>query len=154
LALVALLSALNANLFVPTRVLFALGRDQLFASGAAAVNAGGTPGVAMLLTTLAGILFVLVGGGFGRLFAVFSFFTVVNYSACFLSLFVLRWREPNRPRPFRAWGYPWTMLVVLIASLGFLLGALLGDWHNSRFALGLLALSYPAYWLTQRVGTK
>lgn len=154
LALVALLSALNATLFVPTRVLFALGRDQLFASQAAAVNAGGTPGVAMLLTTLAGILFVLVGGGFNQLFAVFSFFTVVNYSACFLSLLVLRWREPNRPRPFRSWGYPWTMVLVLIASLGFLLGAILSDPLNSLSALALLALSYPAYRLTQRRGNK
>jgi APA family basic amino acid/polyamine antiporter len=154
LALVALLSALNANLFIPTRVLFALGRDQLFATQAATVNAGGTPGVAMLLTTLAGMLFVVVKGRFDVLFSIFAFFTVVNYSACFVSLLVLRWREPELPRPFRVWGYPWTILLVLIASLVFLIGSIISDKRNSLYALVLLAASYPVYEMVRSIRKK
>jgi APA family basic amino acid/polyamine antiporter len=145
LALVSLLGALNANLFVPTRVLFALSRDRLFAREAAAVSPRGTPTGALLWTTLGSCLLVAVSGRFEQLFTIFSFFAVANYSACFVSLFVLRRREPRLPRPFRAWGYPWTTLLALAGSVIFLVGFLLSDTVNGLYALGLLALSYPAY---------
>ena len=63
----------------------------------------------------------------------------------FISVFVLRKREPNLPRPYRVLGYPWTTLIVLIGSIAFLAGAVAGDTKNSLWALALLALSYPVY---------
>ncbi len=151
LALVSLLSALNANLFIPTRVLFALSRDRLFAAKAAGVTAGGTPAVALLMTAAAALLFVVVGRQFDKLFAIFAFFAVANYSACFVSVFALRRSEPKLPRPFRTWGYPWTTLLALIGSLVFLIGFLFSDPRNGGYALALLALSYPAYRLVLKM---
>jgi APA family basic amino acid/polyamine antiporter len=76
---------------------------------------------------------------------VLAFFFIANYTLSFVSLFVLRRREPGRPRPYRAWGYPWTTVAALIGSVMFLVGAVAGDTRNSLFALVLLAASYPAY---------
>ena len=65
---------------------------------------------------------------------------------------VLRRREPNLERPFRAWGYPWTTIIVMIGSVAFLVGAVMGDTMNALYALVLIAASYPLYliakWLT------
>ena len=47
---------------------------------------------------------------------VLAFFFVANYILSFISLFVLRRREPEKPRPYRAWGYPFT---TALALLGF-----------------------------------
>ena len=44
------------------------------------------------------------------------------YGSGFISLFVLRFREPDLPRPFRAWGYPWTTLAVVVLSGVFVAG--------------------------------
>ena len=53
-----------------------------------------------------------------------AFFFVVNYILSFVSLFVLRRREPDKPRPYRAWGYPVTPALALIGSVLFLAGAI------------------------------
>ena len=77
--------------------------------------------------------------------AALAFFFVANYSMCYLSLIILRWREPDLPRPYRSWGYPWTTLLVLLGSVAFLIGAIIGDRKNSLVALAILAGSYPLY---------
>ena len=58
---------------------------------------------------------------------------------------MLRFREPEAERPYRAWGYPLTTALALAGSLAFLVGAVRDDTANSLFALGLLAFSLPIY---------
>jgi APA family basic amino acid/polyamine antiporter len=128
----------NAIMMIGTRIVFAMGRDRLIWSRTAAVNAGGTPGVATLVTTAVAIVLILTGT-FQRLVATASFFLAANYAVCCLVLIVLRRREPELPRPFRAWGYPWSAYLVLIGAAVFLVGVLVGDPVNSAVALSLLA---------------
>ncbi|HEV3470893.1 MAG TPA: APC family permease [Pyrinomonadaceae bacterium] len=149
LTVVSLLSAVNALLLIATRVPFAMSRDRLFPAWAVRVNRGGTPTVALLFSLAATLLF-LTGGGFNQVIAVLAFFFVANYAVSFTAVFVLRRREPEAPRPFRAWGYPWTTALALLGSLAFMAGAVATDTRNSLYALALLALSYPAYLLVKR----
>ena len=58
---------------------------------------------------------------------------------------MLRVREPDRDRPYRAWGYPWTTGVALLGSVAFLVGAIAGDTRHSVYALLVLAVSYPVF---------
>jgi APA family basic amino acid/polyamine antiporter len=81
---------------------------------------------------------------------VLAFFFVANYILSFVSLFVLRRREPNKPRPYRAWGYPVTPALALIGSVLFLAGAISTDTANSVYALLLLAVSYPVFLALKR----
>jgi len=150
LSLLSALTALNPGLFQATRVLFALSRDRVFTRHATYVNPRGTPSVAMLATSFAAMCFVATGT-FTYLVAITAFFYVLNYAIAFAALFALRRREPDLPRPFRAWGYPWSTGAVLAGSVAFLVGAVAGDWHNSLYALGLLVLSYPLYRLVRRL---
>jgi len=98
---------------------------------------------ALLLSTIVGILFVL--GSFERVIAMLSFFFVANYTLSYASLFMLRRREPDMPRPYRAWGYPWTTGIALLASAVFLVASLLEDRDNAPLALLGLVLSYPIF---------
>ena len=152
LTIVALLSALNSNHLMASRVLLAMSRDGLVTRRAARVNAGGTPTVALLVSVLAALLFIALGRTFAQVITVLAFFFIAIYALSFTSLFVLRWREPDRPRPYRAWGYPWTTAAALIGSVAFLGAAVAGDTRNSVYALLLLAASYPAYLLVRRRG--
>jgi APA family basic amino acid/polyamine antiporter len=133
-----------------TRVLFAISRDGLFMKAGAQVNEGGTPTIALLLSVIVAVLFIVFGQTFGTVLTVLAFFFVANYTLSFISLFVLRCREPNKDRPYRAWGHPWTTGLALIGSAMFLVGAVISDTWNSAYALGLLALSYPLYRLMRR----
>ncbi|MGN6719151.1 MAG: APC family permease, partial [Candidatus Binatia bacterium] len=105
LAVLSLVPLLNAVMMMGTRIVYALGRDQLFWSRTSRVNAGGTPGVAMLLTT-AIALGLIASGTFQRLVAMTSFFLMANYTVCCLTLIVLRRREPGLRRLYGGLGLP------------------------------------------------
>jgi APA family basic amino acid/polyamine antiporter len=127
-----------------------MSRDGLFTRRVAGVNAGGTPALALLFSTVVAVAFI-VTGSFEKVIRITAFFFVANYTMSFVSLFVLRRREPEAPRPFRAWGYPWAPGLALGGSLLFLGGAAASDTRNSLWALVLLAASYPAYRLLRRL---
>lgn len=149
---VSLLSCLNANQLFCTRTLYAMSCDGLFFRDVTRVNRGGTPTLSLLLSTLVGVLFVL--GSFERVIAMLSFFFVANYTLTYTSLFVLRRKEPQMERPYRAWGYPWTTGAALLGSILFLIGSIVTDRHNAPLALAMLVLSYPVFrvlkWVSKR----
>ncbi len=139
LSVISLVPLLNAVAMMGTRVIFAMGRDQLFWSRTSSVNPGGTPDIATLLTAAVAVGLIATGT-FQRLIAMTSFFLAANYSLCCIALVVLRRREPELSRPYRAWGYPWSVWLVTAGSLIFLVGMLMGDILNGLASLGLLAL--------------
>jgi len=145
LTILSMLSAINAYHLMATRVLFAISRDGLFAKQAATVNKGGTPAVALFISAAVALLFIIFGQTFERVITVLAFFFVANYTLSFISVFVLRRREPEKERPYRSWGYPWTTALALIGSVLFLAGAIASDTRNSIYALALLAVSYPLF---------
>jgi len=155
LTILSMLSAVNAYHLMASRVLFAMSRDGLFVRQGATVNKGGTPVWALFVSVLVAVLFIVFGQTFEKVLAVLAFFFVANYTLSFISVFVLRRREPQRERPYRAWGYPWTTAAVLLGSVLFLAGAVASDTRRSLYALGLLAISYPIFYLIKlsvRVG--
>ncbi len=92
----------------------------------------------------------LASGTFNAVIAVLSFFFVANYVISFSALFALRRREPDAPRPYRAWGYPWTTGIALVVSLTFLVGAVVLDPRSSTYALLVLAATAPVYLIARR----
>ncbi len=139
LALVSLLGLINTVVMAAPRILYGLGRDGLVPGYLAAVNDGGTPTVALLLTSTAAAGLVLVSS-FERLLAMGAVLYVSLPLAGIAALVALRLQEPELPRPFRSWGYPLTPLLVAAVSLAFLVGAFVSDWVDCLAALGLVVL--------------
>jgi APA family basic amino acid/polyamine antiporter len=140
---ISLLSCINACQMFAARTLFAMSSDRLFFKQASSVNKGGTPVAALLLSTIVGVIFIL--GSFERVIAMLSFFFVANYTLSYAAMFRLRWKEPDTPRPYRAWGYPWTSALALGASIIFLVASLATDRSNAPLAFLILLVSYPIY---------
>jgi APA family basic amino acid/polyamine antiporter len=156
LTIVSMLSGINAYHLMASRVLFSMSRDGLFSERVVRVNRGGTPTAALFLSTMVALLFIAGGKRFEAVIAALAFFFVANYTMSFISVFVLRWREPQLERPYRAWGYPWTTAAALLGSVAFLVGAVANDIRSSEtptslYALALLAASYPAFILLRRL---
>jgi APA family basic amino acid/polyamine antiporter len=143
-SLVAVVSTINANLMVGPRILFAMARDGLMPRWITSVNSGGTPSAALFLCTAVSVMLVL-SGSFEALVAITAILFVAVYLSGFASLFVLRIKEPELPRPFKMWGYPWTNLAICIASAAFLAGSVVADPKHALFTLVIIALSYPVY---------
>jgi APA family basic amino acid/polyamine antiporter len=150
IVIVSVLGTINAGVLMTARVLLAMGRDGLFAHQAARVNAGGSPTVALFLSSVATAAFLL-SGTFGAVLGVIALLLAVNYLLMFASLVVLRRREPDTPRPYRAWGYPFTTWAAILIGLALFVGVALSNPHDSVIALVILLASYPVYRGTRRL---
>jgi basic amino acid/polyamine antiporter, APA family len=144
LVLLSILSGINATVLMSPRVVLAMSRDRLLPERFESINAGGTPVTGHWASIGVAIGFI-VSGTFNTVLALCAFFFVASYALSFTSVFVLRRKEPDTPRPYRVPGYPYTTGLALIASVAFLVGSVLSDWNNSWKSLLLLAVSYPAY---------
>ena len=149
LALVSLLGLINTVVMAAPRILFGLGRDGLLPSFVAQVNGGGTPSAALLLTSAAAAALVLAGS-FERLLTMGAVLYVSLPLAGIASLVTLRQREPELPRPFLAWGYPVSPLMITAVSLAFLIGSTANDWLSSLAAVALVAMGYGVCLLAER----
>jgi APA family basic amino acid/polyamine antiporter len=152
LAILSLLSTINAYTLTAPRILYAMSCDELFSHHATRVNRGGTPTVTLLISTLVAVLFIF--RSFEQVLAALAFFFVANYAMAYISLIVLRVREPDLPRPYRAWGYPWITGIVLLGSIAFLAGAVISDRRHSLFALAILAVSVPIYLVVRLLSSR
>jgi APA family basic amino acid/polyamine antiporter len=111
--LVVVLAGLNANFLGTPRIPYGLAIDGLGPRFLTAVNRGGTPTAALLLT--AGIVFALaVTGTFELLIRFLTFNALVVDGIVFLALFRLRRSRPDMERPFRVPFYPVLPVIVLV----------------------------------------
>jgi APA family basic amino acid/polyamine antiporter len=153
LSLLSLLGILNVQVLSSPRIIFAQSRDGLFFSKVAAVNRGGTPTIALALTILISVILAATGT-FESLLAVSAFMGLTVESSVYLSLFILRRREPDLPRPFRARGYPVIPAITLIGSILLLIAYGVSNTTNSAFALTVMVLSYPLFLIVRALNKK
>ncbi len=147
LSLLTLLSLMNAVLLGAPRILFAVGRDGLF-RGAAKVGAGGTPRTA-LLATAAMTALIIASGRFDEIVGVAAIVVAATYTVNYVAMILLRAKEPEMARPFRAWGYPVTTVLVLAASVAFLIVDVRADPVSTVRAGVLLGAALPVYGWTR-----
>ena len=150
ISLLTVLSLVNAVLLMAPRILLAIGRDGLFTAKAAGVSAGGTPRVALAVSSAAAIALILTGT-FEQIVALAAVIFLLTYIAVYTAVFVLRRREPGLPRPYRAFGYPFTTGIVLAGCLLILIAALAEDPRSGVIAavlLGACALLHG--WVARR----
>jgi APA family basic amino acid/polyamine antiporter len=149
IALVTVLSLVNATLLMTPRVLFAIGRAGFFTQKATLVSAGGTPRVALGVTSLTAALLIL-SGSFEQLIALAAVLFLLNYLSAYAAVFVLRRRQPSASRPYRALGFPVTTAVVLVGSVLFLISAIVDDPRSGLTAALLIGACWPVYsWLAR-----
>lgn len=146
ISVVTVVSTINALLMISPRILFAMSRDRLLPHGMTSINSGGTPARALLAGALV-VIGLVLSGSFDALIAIASFLFVTIYISGFVALLRLRVRRPELARPFKMWGYPWTLWGVLLVSAAFLVASVIGDLTHSLFTLILVAASYPIYLL-------
>jgi APA family basic amino acid/polyamine antiporter len=150
ISLTTVLSLINAVLLMTPRVLFAIGRDGFFTAKAAAVSAGGTPRLALALSSTAAVALILTGT-FEQIIALATVLFLLVYIATYVAVFVLRRREPDTPRPYRAFGFPFTTGIVCLGCVLVLLAAVVEDPRSAGTAGGLFLVCAPVYaWIAWR----
>jgi basic amino acid/polyamine antiporter, APA family len=109
--LVSTFGTVNAVLLSCTRTYYAMAREGLFFRKLQQVHPRyRTPAAAILVQGILASAFAL-SGGFERILSYFAVVDYIFFGLAIGAVVVLRWREPDLPRPYRAWGYPFTPLL-------------------------------------------
>jgi len=125
--IVSLLAGNSAMTFAGPRVYFAMARDKVFFESASKIHPTyKTPAAAILAQTVWTSLLILTGSG-NALITYTGFSITLFLGVAVFALFVLRRREPNAERPFKAWGYPIAPAIFTIACFVILANALYTD---------------------------
>ncbi|MSO45449.1 MAG: amino acid permease [Acidobacteria bacterium] len=149
--IVSIAASVSAMVLAGPRVYFAMARDGLFLKSATRIHPRfRAPTVAIITQTLwSGVL--VLSGTLSQLVSYTGFAVVLFSGAAVAAVFVFRRREPDAPRPFSAWGYPWAPALFVTVS-----AVALGNdlWRNRGTALAGLAvisLGIPVYfWMRRR----
>ena len=156
---ISMLSAINAYHLMASRIPFAMATDGILTKKVAYVNKGGTPTTALAMSVIAAVAFIIFAESFNKVAAIMAFYFTADYAVAYAAVFVLRQREPQAERPYRAWGYPWSTGLAFLLGVLFLSGAFYSDidsglaagrkWYtlDSIDSILVLAVSYPLYLL-------
>jgi APA family basic amino acid/polyamine antiporter len=149
--LVSILGTLNATILVGPRIVYAMALDQLFLRVADRVHASyATPSGAIWLQAAFACALVGLLETFPSALDFTTFGIVLATMADTVALFALRRRQPQRPRPYRAWGYPWVPGVYLVANAAIAVGLLVGRPREAGIAIAVLLVGVPFYFLFSR----
>jgi basic amino acid/polyamine antiporter, APA family len=131
-------------------VLFAMARDGTLVERLARVHPRyETPANAIwALASWAGVL--TLTGGYEHLITMSQFASWIFFTMVVLSVVVLRRKHPDWPRPYRATGYPFTVLVFVVVSFAFVVNTLIASPRSSLMGLLLLLLGVPIYLRSRR----
>jgi basic amino acid/polyamine antiporter, APA family len=149
-SILIVLGSISANVFAGPRVYYAMARDGFFLQAAARVHPRThTPAFSIAAQAVWSAVLVLTGT-FERLVTYTGFAVVLFAGIAVLALFVLRRREPDAPRPFKALGYPVAPGLFVLASAAMVVNAIYREPLPSLGGLAILAAGVPVYWLFQR----
>lgn len=144
---VSILGTLNATVLVGPRIAYAMALDGRFFGGVDRVHAvHQTPHVAILLQGFVAVVLLVVLRRFPSILDFTTFGIVLATSADTVALFALRRRQPERRRPYRAWGYPWLPALYLAANLAIAAAMIRGRPMESLACLAVTATGLPFYW--------
>ena len=142
--------ALSANVLAGPRVFFAMGLDGVLFRKLADIHPRyETPATAIwALAIWAGLL--TLTGGYEHLITMSQFANWIFFTMIVLSVMVLRRKHPDWERPYRAFGYPFTVIVFVLVSSAFVVNTLVESARSSVMGLGLLLLGVPFYLWSKR----
>jgi basic amino acid/polyamine antiporter, APA family len=162
-SIISIAASISAMTFAGPRVYYAMARDGLFFSSAARIHPRyRTPATSIVAQALwSGVL--VLSGGASTLTNYTGFAVVLFAGVAVAALFVLRRREPDAERPFKAWGYPVAPAIFSLASLAIVANALWSDLlmpiaagtrlGPSAAGLVVIAAGVPIFWWMRRRGT-
>ena len=150
--MIATFSTLLGSILTSPRIFFAMANDGLLFPQVARVHPRfHTPAVSIAVTGALGVIWVLLLN-FEQLADQFVVAIFPFYALAAAAVFVLRRRQPERPRPVRVLGYPIVPLLFILATFIILGNALREHPGPTGFAFLGILLGVPAYyaWLRWR----
>ena len=150
--LASILGTLNATVLVGPRIAYAMALDGLFFRGVDHTHERfRTPSVAIAVQAVMAVAILMSLESFARALSYTTFAILLATMADVAALYRLRALEPDRERPYRAWGYPWVPALYFVACGAIALVLLVEQPVESAVGLAITATGLPFYvWFTRQ----
>jgi APA family basic amino acid/polyamine antiporter len=148
--LLSIISAVNGCILTGARIPFALARDRLFFARFGEVHPRfQTPGFAIVCGGIWTAILILTGS-YETLYSYSILAAWIFYTMSVGAVFVLRRKLPDVRRPYRMWGYPYTLGLFVAVSIWFMADALVTQTQPSLMAFIIVAAGAMAYRMWNR----
>lgn len=136
----------NGLVLAGSRLFYAMSKDGLFFKSASNLNKSGVPARALWIQCLWASVLCL-SGKYGDLLTYSTFASLLFYMITIFGIFRLRKLEPDTPRPYKAWGYPFIPALYIVLTLAICVDLLIYDFRNAGMGLFIVLLGIPVYYL-------
>jgi APA family basic amino acid/polyamine antiporter len=143
-AIVMTLAHQNLLYMSTPRILQALAVDGLTVRRAGKISKGGNPTFAVMLSWGLSVGLIIIGG-FEFLLYLSVFFYIIVYGLLVGGVIILRLRQPDTYRPYRAWGHPWSTYICLFIWIALALFQVISQIETAAYAAILVLTSWPIY---------
>jgi len=144
-----LISTVSAMTLAGPRALQAIGEDFKALSFLGKTNKAGIPRNAIYFQSTIALIYILTSS-FKTIVVFAGAMLAFNSFLAILGVFVLRYREPDLPRPYRTWGYPFVPLIYLTIT-AFMLGfVIINEPHKAIFGLCVILFGIVFYTVSKR----
>jgi APA family basic amino acid/polyamine antiporter len=136
----------NGLILAGSRLFYAMSSDGLFFKQAKKLNQFNVPSVAMWIQGIWASILCL-SGKYGDLLVYSTFASLLFYILTILGIFILRKKEPNTERPYKAFGYPFIPALYILITLAICIDLLIYDLRNAGMGLLIVLLGIPIYFI-------
>jgi APA family basic amino acid/polyamine antiporter len=143
----------NGLIMAGPRVYYAMAKDGLFFKKAGEINKNGVPGFALVVQGFWAILLCL-SGTYGNLLDYVIFAVLIFFTLTILSIFILRVKKPDLPRPYKAFGYPVIPSLYILTTLTIMVILLIYKPDYTFPGLGIVLLGIPVFYLWRKYNRK
>ncbi len=148
--LVSIFGCISATILYAARIYLPMAEDGVFFQTLSRIHPRYRTPAACLVAQGAWSIVLTCSGSYEQLYTYVVFALVLFHAATGTAVFVLRRTQPDTPRPYRTWGYPWVPAIFVLSSLVLVANTLMEKPVESLVGVFLLLLGVPAYLFWQR----
>jgi APA family basic amino acid/polyamine antiporter len=131
------------------RVYYAMAKDGLFFRKVGEINKNGVPGFAIVVQGIWSVLLCL-SGTYSNLLDYVIFAVLIFFTLTILSIFILRVKRPEIPRPYKAFGYPVIPSIYILITVSIMIILLIYKPDYTFPGLGIVLLGIPVFYLWRK----
>lgn len=139
----------NGCILSGARVYYAMAQDRLFFKGMGVLNKNGVPGKALNFQCVWACLLCMLGA-YNQLLTYVMLAVILFYILTIIGIFILRRKQPDMPRPYKAFGYPILPGLYIFMASAFCFVLLYYMWDITRWGILIVLLGIPVYFILVR----
>lgn len=148
IALMIMVSTFGCNnglILAGARVYYTMAKDGLFFKPAGQLNSFFVPQWSLWVQGIIACLWSM-SGKYGQLLDMVSFVVVIFYVMTILGIFILRRKQPDLPRPYKAFGYPVLPAIYIVMGIAFCILLIIYKPQFTWPGLIIMLMGIPLYY--------